>query len=95
MPFASNPFDGVPIYFEDWGGSGAAVVLYTGFLDPIEVAQASGISRALRAEFRWCLPITAGTDAPERPTSPRRTRCRHGSPTTSRCSTHSVSSGRM
>jgi len=52
MPLASNPVDGVPIYYEDWGGSGAAVVLYTGFLDPIEVAQASGISRALRDEFR-------------------------------------------
>jgi pimeloyl-ACP methyl ester carboxylesterase len=52
MPFASNPVDGVPIYFEDWGGSGPPVVLYTGFLDPIEVAQASGIALALREEYR-------------------------------------------
>lgn len=52
MPIASNAIDGVPIYFEDWRGPGAPVVVYTGFLDPIEVAQASGISRALRDEFR-------------------------------------------
>lgn len=52
MPFASNPVDGVPIYFEDWAGSGPPVVLYTGFLDPIEVAQASGVALGLREEFR-------------------------------------------
>jgi pimeloyl-ACP methyl ester carboxylesterase len=52
MPYASNPIDDVQIYFEDWGGPGAPIVLYTGFLDPIEVAQASGIARALREEFR-------------------------------------------
>src|SRR5215204_2898092 len=52
MPFASNPVDGVPVYFEDWGGSGAPVVVYTGFLDPIEVAKTSGIAQALRDEFR-------------------------------------------
>ncbi len=52
MPYASNPIDDGQIYFEDWGGSGAPVVLYTGFLDPIEVSQASGIAHALREEFR-------------------------------------------
>ncbi len=52
MPFASNPVDGVPIYFEDWSGSGIPVVFYTGFLDPIQVAQSSGIARAMRGEFR-------------------------------------------
>jgi pimeloyl-ACP methyl ester carboxylesterase len=52
MPFVTNPVDGVPVYFEDWGGSGAPVVVYTGFLDPIEVAQASGLVAGLREEFR-------------------------------------------
>lgn len=52
MPYATNPVDDVPIYFEDRGGSGAPVVVYTGFLDPIEVAQASGVVLALGDEFR-------------------------------------------
>ena len=52
MPYATNPLDDLPIYFEDWGGDGAPLVSYTGFLDPIEVGQASGLSQALRDEFR-------------------------------------------
>ena len=52
MPYATNPVDDVPIYFEDRGGSGAPVVVYTGFLDPIEVAQALGVVLALGDEFR-------------------------------------------
>ena len=52
MPYATNPIDDVSIYFEDWEGSGDPIVVYTGFLDPIEVAQASGLVSALRDEFR-------------------------------------------
>ena len=52
VPAAKNPVDAVPIYFEDWGGPGAPVVFYTGFMDPIEVAQTSELAQALREEFR-------------------------------------------
>ena len=52
MPYAHNPIDGVDIYYEDTLGEGAPVVVYTGFLDPIEVAQSSGLVLALRSEFR-------------------------------------------
>ena len=41
MPYATNPVDGVRTYFEDEGGNASAVLFYTGFADPLEVAKAS------------------------------------------------------
>ena len=52
MPYATNPSDGLRIYFEDQGGAGASVVFYTGFLDPLQVARTSGLALGLRDEFR-------------------------------------------
>ena len=52
MPYATNPIDGVDIYYEDAHGTGAPVVVYTGFLDPIEVAQSSGLVLGLAAGSR-------------------------------------------
>jgi len=52
VPYATNPIDGLRIYFVDWGGVGAPIVFYTGFLDPLQVAQASGLALGLRDEFR-------------------------------------------
>ncbi|HVF08004.1 MAG TPA: alpha/beta fold hydrolase [Actinomycetota bacterium] len=52
MSYATNHLDGYRVSFEEWGGTGAPVVFYTGFLDPIAVAQASGIALGLRDEFR-------------------------------------------
>ena len=52
MPFATNPRDGLRIYFEDQGGVGTPVVFYTGFLDPLQVSRISGLALGLRDEFR-------------------------------------------
>ena len=37
---------------EDSGGAGAPVLFYTGFADPLEVAKASRLARALTGDFR-------------------------------------------
>ena len=52
MPYATNPVDGVRTYFEDLRGAGAPVLFYSGFADPLEVAKASRLARALCDEFR-------------------------------------------
>jgi pimeloyl-ACP methyl ester carboxylesterase len=52
LPYATNPIDHLEIYFEDAGGAGSPIVVYTGFLDPIEVAQSAGLVLALQPEFR-------------------------------------------
>jgi hypothetical protein len=52
MPYATNPIDRVRTYFEDSGGAGPPVLFYTRFADPLEVAKASRLARALRSEFR-------------------------------------------
>jgi pimeloyl-ACP methyl ester carboxylesterase len=52
LPYATNPLDGVRIRFEDWGGRGQPVVFASGFMEPLEVPQSSGLARALRDDFR-------------------------------------------
>jgi pimeloyl-ACP methyl ester carboxylesterase len=52
LPYATNPIDGLDIFYEDAGGAGAPIVVYAGFLDPVEVAQSSGLVLALQPEFR-------------------------------------------
>ncbi len=52
MPYATNRLDGNRIYHEEWGGGGEPVVLYTGFLDPLLMAQRSELAQTLRDEFR-------------------------------------------
>lgn len=52
MPYASNPLDGVRIYFEDDGGTGPPVLFTYGFMDPIPAARSLGIARALESECR-------------------------------------------
>jgi hypothetical protein len=52
VPYATNPVDGVRTYFEDLEGSRPPVLFYTGFADPLEVAKASRLARALSGEFR-------------------------------------------
>jgi pimeloyl-ACP methyl ester carboxylesterase len=44
--------DGVRSCFEDAGGARPPVLFYTGFADPLEVAKASRLARALSGEFR-------------------------------------------
>lgn len=70
MPYATNPIDGLRIYFEDWEGVGAPVVFYTGFLDPLEVAQASGLALGLRDEFRLIFADHRGHGRSDKPHTP-------------------------
>jgi len=47
MPFASNPLDGIRIYFEDDGGEGPPVVLHGGLLDTTDLVRESTLAQAL------------------------------------------------
>lgn len=70
MPYATNAVDGVRTYFEDSGGAGPPVLFYTGFADPLEVAKASGLARALRAEFRLVFADHRGQGGSDKPREP-------------------------
>ncbi len=70
MPYATNPLDGVRTYFEDAGGSAPAVLFYTGFADPLEVAKASGLARALEGEFRLIFADHRGQGRSDKPRDP-------------------------
>jgi pimeloyl-ACP methyl ester carboxylesterase len=67
MPYATNPLDGVRTYFEDSGGDAPAVLFYTGFADPLEVAKSSGLARALTGEFRLILADHRGQGGSDKP----------------------------
>lgn len=68
MPFAINPTDHVRTYFEDSGDDGAPVLFYTGFADPLEVAKASRLARALAGEFRLIYADHRGQGGSDKPT---------------------------
>ena len=67
MPHATNPLDGVRTYFEDSGGNAPAVLFYTGFGDPLEVAKSSGLARALSGEFRLIFADHRGQGGSDKP----------------------------
>jgi pimeloyl-ACP methyl ester carboxylesterase len=67
MPYATNPLDGVRTYFEDSGGDTPPVLFYTGFADPLEVAKASGLARALSHEFRLIFADHRGQGGSDKP----------------------------
>ena len=55
MPYAANALDAARVYFEDDGGEGTPVVIFGGFLDPVDLVRASPIASALQplaGEFR-------------------------------------------
>jgi pimeloyl-ACP methyl ester carboxylesterase len=70
MPYATNPVDGVRTHFEDSGGAGSPVLLYTGFADPLEVAKSSGLARALSGEFRLIFADHRGQGGSDKPREP-------------------------
>lgn len=70
MSYATNHLDGLRVSFEDWGGPGAPVVVYTGFLDPIAVAETSGIPLGLRDEFRMIFADHRGHGDSDKPHDP-------------------------
>jgi pimeloyl-ACP methyl ester carboxylesterase len=67
VPYATNASDGVRTYFEDSGGRGPPILFYTGFADPLEVAKASGLARALRDEFRLTFADHRGQGRSDKP----------------------------
>jgi pimeloyl-ACP methyl ester carboxylesterase len=67
MPHATNPLDGIRTYFEDSGGNGPAVLFYTGFADPLEVAKGSRLARELSAEFRLIFADHRGQGGSDKP----------------------------
>jgi pimeloyl-ACP methyl ester carboxylesterase len=69
VPHATNPEDGVRTYFEDSGGEGPPV-LFTGFADPLEVAKASRLARALIGEFRLIFADHRGQGGSDKPYDP-------------------------
>jgi pimeloyl-ACP methyl ester carboxylesterase len=69
MPYATNPLDGVRTYFEDGGGTAPAVLFYTGFADPLQVAKASRLARALSGEFRLIFADHRGQGGSDKPRS--------------------------
>lgn len=67
MPFASNPVDGVQIYFEDDGGSGAPVVILNGLGDPIAASRRWGVSTALAPRHRCIFVDHRGHGGSDKP----------------------------
>ena len=67
MPYATNPLDGIRVYFEDSGGNAPAVLFYTGFADPLEVAKASRLARELSTEFRLICADHRGQGRSDKP----------------------------
>jgi pimeloyl-ACP methyl ester carboxylesterase len=67
MPYATNPSDGVRTYFEDSKGKGPAVLFYSGFADPLEVAKGSGLARSLKDEFRLIFADHRGQGRSDKP----------------------------
>ncbi len=66
MPYATNLVDGLQTYFEDSEGAGPPVLFYTGFADPLEVAKASRLARAL-GEFRLIFADHRGQGGSDKP----------------------------
>lgn len=65
--YATNPVDGVRTYFEDLGGSGPPILFYSGFADPLEVAKASRLARALSGDFRLIFADHRGQGGSDKP----------------------------
>jgi pimeloyl-ACP methyl ester carboxylesterase len=71
MPFATNPIDGEPVFYEDDGGAGRPVVLLGGFLDPIELVRRAPLVRALATEdLRFVFVDHRGHGASGKPHDP-------------------------
>lgn len=67
MPYATNPLDGVRTYFEEWGGEGSPILVYTGLGDPLEEAQENPLVRTLSSEHRLCFADHRGQGRSDKP----------------------------
>jgi pimeloyl-ACP methyl ester carboxylesterase len=71
VPYAMNAEDGVRTYFEDSGGAGPPILFYTGFADPLDVARASPLARALSRGFRLIFADHRGQGRSDKPREAR------------------------
>lgn len=67
LPYATNPIDHVRTFFEDSGGSGAPVLVYPGFTDPLAYAKTSPLVQGLRREFRLIYADHRGQGRSDKP----------------------------
>lgn len=67
MPYAINPDDGVRTWFEDWGGDGWPVLVYTGLADPLEQAQQNPLVNALAPDHRMIFADHRGHGRSDKP----------------------------
>ncbi len=70
MSYAKNSLDLTRVYFEDDGGAGAAVIIYGGILDSVDLVRESDIAKALKAlpeEFRLVFADHRGLGRSDKP----------------------------
>ncbi|MGH3366057.1 MAG: alpha/beta fold hydrolase [Nocardioidaceae bacterium] len=67
MPYASNRHDGVRTYFEDWGGGGSPILVYSGLADPIAASRRTGLVQALRGDYRLIFADHRGHGRSDKP----------------------------
>ena len=67
VPFATSSIDGVRTFFEDAAGAGPPILVYPGFTDPLEYAQASPLGRALADDFRLIFADHRGQGRSDKP----------------------------
>lgn len=70
MSYVKNSLDGTRVYFEDDGGAGAAVIIYGGILDSVDLVRGSDIAKALKDlpnEFRLVFADHRGLGRSDKP----------------------------
>lgn len=67
MPYAINSHDGVRSYYEDWGGDGPPVLVYTGLGDPLAHAQQIPLVHTLAPEYRMIFADHRGHGRSDKP----------------------------
>ena len=67
MPYSTNPIDGVRTRFEDAGGQGPPVLVYSGFADPLEYARSSPLVQGLGGEVRLVFADHRGQGRSDKP----------------------------
>lgn len=67
VPYATNPKDGIRVYFEDDGGDRAPILAYPGFTDAIPWTRALPVVRGLAEEFRMIYADHRGQGRSDKP----------------------------
>jgi pimeloyl-ACP methyl ester carboxylesterase len=67
MPYATNPQDGVRTYYEEWEGAGEAVILLSGYTEPLQYSQRTGLAQALRGRHRLIFADHRGQGRSDKP----------------------------